>query len=174
MPRCASMNWMFGLLMLFVTPLFGERLPNNGWQLLAVAYPPDRDVSVTLGGAERTLTSRGICKVQWSKEAASLELQLETLPSPADLGWAGQQYVLWAIDSEKRALNLGLVPLRGKEAKWKLQVPFRVFGLLATAEKNPQAQSPSTAVVLESLLPTDPNLVVPVFRVTLTLAPHSN
>lgn len=173
MRRSTLESCLLGFLMLFAGDLFGERVP-NGWQLLAVAYPPDRDVSVSLGGAEKTLNSRGICKVKWRKDAATLELELENLPLPAELGWTGQQYILWAIDSEKRTLNLGLVPLHGKEAKWKLQVPFRVFGLLVTAEKNAQTQTPSSAVVLESLLPTDPSLVVPVFRVNLTLAPSSN
>lgn len=149
----------------------GERLPENGWQLLAVAYPADRDVEVVLGGAEKTLTSKGLGKVKWQDNAAAVELKLERLPRPAEAGWTGAQYVLWAIDSDKRTMNLGLVPANGDKAEWKIQVPFRIFGLLITAEKNPQAAAPSTQVAVESLLPTDPNLVVPVFRVNLSLAP---
>lgn len=145
-------------------------LPDHHWEVLAVAYPPDRTVSVVLGGAARTLTSRGICEVKWRNSAATVAVEVENLPSPQEIGWAGRQYVLWAIDSEKRVLNLGLVPLQKKEAKWKLQVPFRTFGLLVTAEKNPQAEAPSAAVALESLLPKDPSLVVPVLRVEVALA----
>ena len=151
--------------------LRAERLPDNGWRLLAVAYPPDRDVEVVLGGAEKTLSSKGLAKVKWHENAAALEVEMENLPTPAEAGWTGQQLVLWAIDSEKRVLNLGLVPLNGKHAKWKLQVPFRVFGLLVTAEENAQASAPSAAVVLESRLPVNPTLVVPVFRVELHLNP---
>ena len=149
----------------------GERVGESDWELLAVAYPPDRDVSVALGGAEKTLTAKGLCKVKWRESAAILELEVQDLPSPAEIGWTGQQYVLWAVDEEKRSVNLGLVPLQGKDAKWKVQVPLRIFGLLVTAEKNRQAAAPSTSVVLESLLPTDPRLVIPVFRVNLRLAP---
>ncbi|OFV99121.1 MAG: hypothetical protein A3H94_01050 [Acidobacteria bacterium RIFCSPLOWO2_02_FULL_60_20] len=157
---------------MFSSPrLHAERLPENGWQLLAVAYPADRDVEVVLGGAEKTLASKGLGKVKWHDNAATVELKLERLPSPAEAGWSGAQYVLWAIDSDKRTMNLGLVPANGSKAEWKIQLPFRIFGLLITAEKNPQAAAPSTAVALESLLPTDPNLVVPVFRVNLSLAP---
>jgi hypothetical protein len=162
---------LWSLLLLSANVTAGK-LPNDQWQLLTVAYPPDRDVAVVLGGGERTLTSRGICDVKWKEKAALVEMELENLPAPAEVGWPGRQYVLWAIDSEKRTLNMGLVPLNDKGAKWKVQVPFRVFGLLVTAEQNPQAQGPSAAVALESLLPVDPDLVVPVFRVSVALAPQ--
>ena len=163
--------WMF---LFLTTRLTAGRLSNQEWELLAVAYPADRDVSVVLGGAEKTLSSKGLCKVKWEENAATLEIEIQDLPAAAELGWPGQQYVLWAIDSEKRALNLGLVPLRSKEAKWKLQIPFRTFGLLVTAEKNAKAEAPSTAVALESLFPTDPFLVVPVMRVNVALAANQN
>ena len=146
-------------------------MPDQHWEVLAIAYPPDRTVSVILGGAEKTLTSKGACQVKWHDQSATLAIEVTNLPSAQEIGWPGQQYVLWAIDSEKRALNLGPVPLGKKEAKWKVQVPFRVFGLLVTAEKNPKAEAPSTAVVLESLLPADPFLVIPVMRVNVALAP---
>ena len=125
---------------------------------------------VTLGGGEKTLTAKGTCKVKWQKEAASLEIEINDLPAAAQLGWPNQQYVLWAIDPEKRIVNLGLVPLQGQDGKWKTQVPLRIFGLLVTAEKDAKAEAPGTSVVLESLLPTNPTLVVPVRRVTVSLA----
>jgi hypothetical protein len=145
-------------------------LPNNQWELLVIAYPPDRDVSVTLGGAERTLTSKGLCKVKYEDEGARMEIEIQNLPPSQAVGWPGTQYVLWAIDEEKRATNLGAVPMSGDSAKWNVQIPLRVFGLLVTAERNPQASAPGSAVVLESLLPTDRYLVVPVFRVKVDLA----
>ena len=151
--------------------LHGERLPDNGWRVLAVAYPEDRDVEVVLGGTETSLISKGPCKVKCKDNAATVELKLEDLPSPSDAGWSAVQYVLWAVDNEKRTLNLGLVPANGNKAEWRVQVPFRIFGLLVTAEKNPQGTNPSTRVALESLLPTDSRLVVPVFRVDLSLTP---
>ena len=151
--------------------LCGERLPDNGWRLLAVAYPPDREVEVVLGGAEKTLSSKGLAKVKWRENAAAVEVEIQDLPAPAEAGWSGQQFVLWAIDSEKRIMNLGLVPLNGKHAKWRVEVPFRVFGLLVTAEENAQASAPSSGVALETRLPMNPNLVVPVFRVNLRLNP---
>ena len=147
------------------------KLPGDHWELLTVAYPPDRDISVVLGGAEKTLTTKGICKVKWQNGSASIEIKVENLPAASEIDWAGRRYVLWAIDSEKRSVNLGPVPLNKKNAKWKVQAPFRVFGLLVTAEQNPSAEAPSGAVVMESLLPTDPRLVLPVFRVDVPLVP---
>ncbi|MBI1954842.1 MAG: hypothetical protein HYS38_00445 [Acidobacteria bacterium] len=160
--------WIF---LLLTTKLAAGRLSEQHWQLLAVAYPPDKDVSVWLGGAEKTLTSKGVFQVKWQRNAAQLEIAIEDLPPAEKLGWSGHQYVLWAVDTEKRILNLGPVPLRGRGAKWKVQVPSRSFGLLVTAEKSPKAEAPSTAVVLESLLPTDPFLVVPVLRLDVPLVP---
>ncbi len=150
---------------------FAGVLPNNQWELLIIAYPPDRDVSVTLGGGGRTLTSRGLSKIKYENEGAVMQIEVVNLPSTQTIGWPGTQYVLWVIDQEKRARNLGPVPWSGDGAKWNVKVPVRVFGLLVTAEKNAQAQAPSTAVVLESLLPTDRNLVIPVFRISVPLTP---
>lgn len=160
-----------GLLLTVCGVLAAGSLPNNQWQLLVIAYPPGRDVSVTLGGGERTLTAKGLCKVKYENDGARAEIEIQSLPSAESIGWPGTQYVLWAIDDEKRATNLGPVPLSGDGAKWNLQLPLRVFGLLVTAEKSAQATAPSSAVVLESLLPTDRYLVVPVFRVNVDLAP---
>ena len=151
--------------------LTAGKLPGDHWELLTVAYPPDRDVSVVLAGAEKTLTTKGICKVKWQNGSASMEIKVENLPAASEIDWAGRRYVLWAIDSEKRTVNLGPLPLNKKNAKWKTQAPFRVFGLLVTAEQNPSAEAPSGAVVMESLLPTDPKLVLPVFRVDVALVP---
>ena len=158
------------LLLLASGGLAAGSLPNNQWELLVIAYPPDRDVSVTLGGGERTLTSKGLCKVKYEDEGARMEIEIQNLPASQAIGWPGTQYVLWAIDEEKRATNLGAVPMSGDNAKWDVRIPLRVFGLLVTAEQNAQASSPSTSVVLESLLPTDRYLVVPVFRVNIELA----
>ncbi|MBI4463109.1 MAG: hypothetical protein HY647_00245 [Acidobacteria bacterium] len=160
-----------GLVGLWVPSLPAGRLPNHHWEVLAVAYPPDRTVSVLLGGAERTLAAKGLCQVKWRDNVATLEIEIENLPAPAEVGKPGQQYVLWAIDSEKKIVNLGLVPWQGKQAKWKVQVPFRIFGLLVTVEGDSKAEVPSTTVALESLLLTDPFLIVPVFRVDVALAP---
>ena len=146
-------------------------LPGNRWDLLTVAFPPGRGITVSLGGAEKTLTARGTCSVKSKQQAAAFEIEIEELKPASEIGWTGRQYVLWAVDRENRAVNLGLVPLRGKSAKWSVQVPFRVFGLLVTAEQDPKATAPSSAVALESLLPTNPDLVVPVYRVEVALTP---
>jgi hypothetical protein len=165
-----SVPLSLGLLLLASAALASGLLPNNQWELLVIAYPPDRDVFVTLGGAERTLTSKGLGKIKYQNDGAAMEIEIQNLPAAQAIGWPGTQYVLWAIDEEKRATNLGSVPLSGDGAKWNVRIPLRVFGLLVTAEKNAQASAPSAAVVLESLLPTDRYLVVPVFRVNVDLA----
>lgn len=149
--------------------LAAGELPGNRWDLLAVAYPPDRGISVGLGGTAKTLTSRGVCRVKWGKDAASVDIEIKGLPSPDEAGWAGRHYILWAIDKDKRTMNLGVVPVKGKDAKWSVEVPFRIFGLLVTAETNPKGTAPTTAVAMESLLPTDTDLIIPVFRIEVPL-----
>ena len=154
--------------------LAAGRIDTQHWQVLAVAYPPSKDVEVILGGGEKTLTTRGLAKVKWENNSANMKIEIKNLPTADSLGWAGRQYVLWAIDGDKKILNLGLVPISKKNASWQVQLPFRVFGLLVTAEANPTASAPGSAVVLESLLPDDPKLVVPVLRVDVTFtSPNS-
>ena len=146
------------------------QLPGNRWDLLAIAYPPGREIAVALGGAEKTLTSSGAFKVKAKADSSSLEIEIKNLPAPGEVGWTGKQYVLWALDREKRVMNMGLVPVRGKGGKWSVQIPFRVFGLMVTAEQDPKAPAPSEEVAMESLLPIDPDLVVPIYRVEVALA----
>lgn len=147
-----------------------ESVSANQWRVLAIAYPDDRNVEVTLGGSMRTLTTRGISKVRWKEGTATVELKIENLPSPSEAGLSGSQYVLWAIDDGSKRTNLGAIPISGKNVEWKIQVPSRIFGLLITAENSAQATTPSSSVALESLLPINPDLVVPVFRVDVELA----
>ena len=156
----------------FVSPFrtYAEGVGDYGWQVLAVSFPADRTIEVGLGGGEKTLTARGTSQVKWHDNAAIMYLSIENLQTPTDLGWSGAQYVLWAVDPDLRVVNLGLVPMKGTRARWKVQVPFRVFGLLVTAEKDPKAPAPGRNVAMESRLPTDPDLVVPIFRVALGLA----
>jgi hypothetical protein len=147
----------------------GERAGANAWRLLAVAYPDARDVDVTLGGSERALTARGLAKIKWREGAAAVDITADQVPSPGDIGKNGGQLVLWAIDQDKKIVNLGALQLNGKKLKAKAQAPFRIFGLLITAESDAAAKTPSSAVALESRLPVDPNLVLPVFRIEVPL-----
>lgn len=147
----------------------GERASGTAWRLLAVGYPDARDVEVGIGGSEKALTARGVAKIKWRDGAAVVELEADRVPSPGELGSSGGQYVLWAIDQEKKVVNLGAVQHSGKKVKASAKAPFRIFGLLITAESNAAAKSPSTAVALESRLPLNPNLVLPVFRVEIPL-----
>jgi hypothetical protein len=149
--------------------LMAESISANQWRVFAVAYPDDRNVEVTLGGSMRTLTTRGVSTVRWSDGTAAVELKIENLPSPSETGLSGSQYVLWAIDEDSNPTNLGTIPISGKNVEWKIQVPSRIFGLLITAENSAQVTTPSAAVALESLLPINPDLVVPVFRVDVAL-----
>ena len=41
---------------------------------------------------------------------------------------------------------------------------------MVTAEQDPKASTPSEAVAMESLLPVDPDIVVPIYRVEVALA----
>ena len=160
---------LLALLALFPLGAWSERSSATAWSLLAVAYPDARDVEVVVGGSEHALTSRGLVKVKWRDGAATVEIAADQLPAPADLGKTGGQYVLWAVDQDKKVMNLGAVQLNGKRIKTSVQVPFRIFGLLLTVESDVQTRIPGTAVVLESRLPVNPDLVLPVFKIEVPL-----
>lgn len=166
--RPLALTMMFALIA--AAPLaWGERASATAWKLLAVAYPDARDVDITIGGSEKALTARGVAKIKWREGAAVVEMEADQVPSPAEIGKSGGQLVLWAIDQDKKVVNLGAVQLSGKKLKASVKAPFRIFGLLVTAEVDAAAKSPSSAVALESRLPLNPNLVLPVFRVEIPL-----
>src|SRR5579864_6797767 len=113
--RILAVVWLCSVL-LPTTALVAGPLPGNHWEVLTVVYPPGQTVFANLGGAEKTLTAKGICRVKYRQEAALLDIEIKNLPSTTESGWTGRQYVLWAVDREKRTLNMGLVPSRGKDA----------------------------------------------------------
>lgn len=167
--RGAAMLMALAALAVAVPQAWGERASATAWRLLAVAYPDARDVDISIGGSERALTARGRARIKWREGVAVVELEVDRVPSPAEIGKDGGQLVLWAIDQERKAVNLGAVQLSGKKVKASAKAPFRIFGLLVTAETDAGAKSPSSAVALESRLPVDPDLVLPVFRVEVPL-----
>jgi hypothetical protein len=167
--RRRMMLTLFAVVTALAPLAWGERAGANAWKLLAVAYPDARDVDISIGGSDKALTARGKAKIKWRDGAAVVEMEADRVPSPAELGKGSGQLVLWAIDQEKKAVNLGSVRLNGKRVKASAKAPFRIFGLLVTAEADAGAKSPSSAVALESRLPLNPNLVLPVFRVEIPL-----
>jgi hypothetical protein len=149
--------------------LQAERAGASTWRLLAVAYPDARDVDVSIGGSERALTARGVARVKWRDGEAVVEIEANQIPAPGEIGKGGTQMVLWAVDQDRKVANLGVVQLSGKKLRTKVKVPFRIFGLLLTAESDAAAKTPGSSVVLESRLPINPDLVLPVFRVEVPL-----
>src|SRR3990172_5611846 len=64
---------------LLAAPSPAGQLPGNRWDLLAIVYPPDLNLLVELGGGEKTLRSKGTCKVRAKKEAASVDIEVKDL-----------------------------------------------------------------------------------------------
>jgi hypothetical protein len=162
---------LISLIMLAIggSAAWAERAGANAWRLLVVGYPDARDVDVRIGGSEKALKARGLARIKWRDGQASVQMEANDVPSPAELGKNGGQLVLWAVDQDRKIVNLGVVQQSGKKLKVKVSVPLRIFGLLLTAESDASAKAPGSIVALESRLPTNPDLVLPVFRVEVPL-----
>ena len=95
--NCAARHILFVIalcyLLLPATSRAGQ-LPGDRWDLLAISYPPGREVEVALGGGGKSLAASGACTVKAKKDKSSLEIEIRDLPSVAEVGWTGRQYVL--------------------------------------------------------------------------------
>jgi outer membrane protein OmpA-like peptidoglycan-associated protein len=95
----------------------------------------------------------GHAKVESKNGRLAINLELKHLPPASTFGGQFLTYVLWAITTEGRAVNLGEV-LPGDNGKDKVQVTtdLQAFGLIITAEPYYAVTYPSNKVVAENVI----------------------
>src|SRR5205085_7544898 len=84
-----------------------------------------------------------------------IETRLEKMTPPSQYGPEYMTYVLWAITTEGRPMNLGEVALEGDHAKLLSTTDLQTFGLIVTAEPYFAVTQPSDVVVAENIIRTD-------------------
>ena len=129
-------------------------------ETIAITYPLDQSIEVRFRGTTRLPRAKGSAKVKRTgRRGTRVELNIDNLPRPFELGGPYTTYVLWAISPEGRVDSLGEIKRSGSmffNSKIDVTTPLQTFALIVTAEPHFLVSTPSRMVVLENLPPRDP------------------
>src|SRR6266436_1473203 len=106
-------------------------------------------------GTELMPAARGEARVESQMGSTKIETRLEKMTPPSQFGPEYMTYVLWAITTEGRPMNLGEVALEGDHAKLLSTTDLQTFGLIVTAEPYFAVTQPSDVVVAENFVRND-------------------
>lgn len=130
----------------------GQDVPR---QATAITFPLDETVLVQFRGTTRFPRMKGDAKIRRvDRSGTRVELTVERMPRPFDLGAGYATYVLWAVSPEGRADNLGEIKRRGTfefNSKFEGTTTLQTFALIVTAEPHFLVKTPSRTVMLENL-----------------------
>lgn len=126
----------------------------------AITYPLDDTVLVQFRGTTRFPRMKGEAKVKrTSRNGTRIELQVDNMPRPFELGAGYATYVVWAISPEGQIDNLGEIKRSGLffiDSKITVTTPLQTFAIIITAEPHFMVTRPSQQIMLENLYPTSP------------------
>jgi outer membrane protein OmpA-like peptidoglycan-associated protein len=127
----------------------------------AITYPLDDSVTVQFRGTTRFPRMKGEAKVKrTTRSGTTVELSVEKMPRPFELGAGYATYVLWAISPTGQADNLGEIKRSGLffiDSKVRVTTPLQTFSLIITAEPHFMVTRPSQTIMLENLYPVAAN-----------------
>ncbi len=127
----------------------------------AITYPLDETVRVQFKGTTRFPRMNGSAKVKrTSRSGTRVELSVDKMPRPFELGAGYATYVLWAISPTGQADNLGEIKRSGLffiDSKVNVTTPLQTFALLITAEPHFMVSRPSQTIMLENIAPIGRN-----------------
>ena len=123
----------------------------------AITYPLDDQVTVPFRGTTRFPRMKGEAKVKRTgRNGTRIEISVEKMPRPFELGAGYATYVLWAISPTGIADNLGEIKRSGIffiDSKMAVTTPLQTFALIITAEPHFLVMRPSQTIMLENLYP---------------------
>ena len=132
-----------------------------GRKTTAITYPLDDNVTVQFRGTTRFPRMKGDAKVKrTARSGTTIELNVEKMPRPFELGAGYATYVLWAISPTGQVDNLGEIKRSGLffiDSKVRFTTPLQTFALIITAEPHFMVTRPSQAIMLENLYPVGAN-----------------
>ena len=124
---------------------------------VAVTYPLGETINVQFRGTTRFPRLRGSSSVKrMNKSGTRVELTLDNMPRPYELGAGYTTFVLWAITPEGRVDNLAEIKRRTGtvfDTRIVATTPLQTFALIVTAEPHYLVKEPSKAVILENISP---------------------
>lgn len=126
-------------------------------QTLSITYPQDESLIVKFKGTTRFPRMNGEAKIKRTKRnGTEIDLSVNRMPRPFELGAGFATYVLWAISPEGQVDNLGEIKRRGFlwfDSKISVTTPLQSFALIITAEPHFLVKRPSKEIMLENLNP---------------------
>ncbi len=124
-------------------------------QATAITFPQDETVLVQFRGTTRFPRMKGDAKIRrTAKSGTRVELTVERMPRPFELGAGYATYVLWAVSPDGQVDNLGEIKRRGTfefNSKFEGTTNLQTFALIITAEPHFLVKRPSRVVMLENL-----------------------
>ena len=118
----------------------------------AVDYRHKGSTKVDLKGTDLMPAVKGEAKIEGKANGMQVDVSIEHLGRPHDLGLAYLTYVLWAITPEGRTRNLGELVVKDGKAHIQRVTEFQAFALMVTAEPYFAVSEPSDLVVAENVV----------------------
>ena len=106
-------------------------------------------------GTELMQGASGEAKVESKSNRMEIEAKFSGLEDATKFGLEYLTYVLWAVSSQGRAVNLGELPLKNGSGQVKAISDMQTFGMIVTAEPYFAVTQPGNLVVLENVLAAD-------------------
>ncbi|MHB8501019.1 MAG: OmpA family protein [Candidatus Acidiferrales bacterium] len=103
-------------------------------------------------GTELMQRATGEAKVESKSNRMEIEAKFQGFDEATKFGLEYLTYVLWAVSSQGRAVNLGEVVLKNGGGQVKAITDLQTFGMIVTAEPYFAVTQPGNMVVLENIL----------------------
>ena len=149
------------LILVFASSIMVSGQVDVARKTIAVTYPLGDLVTLQFRGTTRFPRMKGEAKVKRTgRNGTRIELSVEKMPRPFELGAGYATYVLWAISPTGVADNLGEIKRSGIffiDSKMTVTTPLQTFSLIITAEPHFLVTRPSQAIMLENLYPVAEN-----------------
>lgn len=158
-PTVAKLLFVLVLALSFGPEVFGQ--VDVARKTTAITYPLDETVKVQFRGTTRFPRMKGEASVRrTTRNGSRIELSVDNMPRPFELGAGYATYVVWAISPTGQAQNLGEIKRSGLffiDSKITVTTPLQTFAIIITAEPHFMVTRPSQQIMLENLYPVSPD-----------------
>ncbi len=130
------------------TPILSSEVSRT---ITTVNYAPRTSTRIDFAGTALEPSAKGNARVQSREGSTLIRAEFERLPPATQFGSEYLTYVLWAVSSEGRPINLGQLIVKNGKAKLEVTTQLQTLGLMVTAEPYYAITYPSEAVVLQNV-----------------------
>ena len=137
------------------TPVFRVRVVGRSTKAVNYRHRGG-STTVDLKGTSLMPEATGRAKVNGKEGRLEVDVEVSKLQPATQIGGQFLTYVLWAITTEGRAVNLGeIVPNDSGKRGLDVTTDLQAFGLIVTAEPYFAVTRPSDKVVMENIIRTE-------------------